>query len=239
MARSSCVELKDGKHETSSGGYCLGRANDPIILDNRGWAFGAKPNGVGWPSGHAEPSLRIVNEILNLIDNESIESISDFGAGIGQYKAAIKARLSSTMRLHGFTYDAYDGAGDIVESTKGAVQFFDLSIPLALKKSDWVMSLEVGEHVPRHFEPMVIRNLHHHNCKGIILSWGRVGQPGRQHINCHSKKYLIHVFEALGYTYDHDTSNIFRQKEDNWRWFVHNMLVFRRKHPVDCKDTGS
>ena len=39
-------------------------------------------------------------------------------------------------------------------------------------ESDWVLSLEVGEHVPSRYEDMYLRNLHAHNCKGIILSWG-------------------------------------------------------------------
>lgn len=57
------------------------------------------------------------------------------------------------------------------EYTQGFVEYFDLSMPLELPKADWVLSLEVGEHVPSNYEQaMLIRNLHHHNRKGVSLS---------------------------------------------------------------------
>ena len=37
------------------------------------------------------------------------------------------------------------------------LQWFDLTKPQALPKADWVMSLEVGEHVPHALESMVFR----------------------------------------------------------------------------------
>jgi hypothetical protein len=43
-----------------------------------------------------------------------------------------------------------------------------LTLPLALPITDWVLSLEVGEHVPSASEGMLIRNIHRHNCKGVI-----------------------------------------------------------------------
>lgn len=66
--------------------------------------------------------------------------MNDFGAGVGQYKAAILSRHPD------IAWNAYDGAGDIVEYTKGFVEYFDLTMPLELPRADWVISLEVGEH---------------------------------------------------------------------------------------------
>ena len=203
---------------TSTGGYCLGFGAHAFI---RGVA-GKR----GYPRGHVSASARVVSALSDLIRSEGIRSISDFGAGVGQYKAAVLSR-SSDLR-----YAAYDGAGDILESTDGYVEFFDLTLPLALPKTDWVMSLEVGEHVPNMYEAMVIRNLHHHNCKGLILSWAVLGQLGRNHINCHSNKYIISVFEELGYTYDNTAAASFRLKEDNYWWFEKSLMVFRRKTPA-------
>ena len=72
------------------------------------------------------------------------------------------------------------------EYTQGFVEYFDLSMPLELPKADWVLSLEVGEHVPSNYEQaMLIRNLHHHNRKGVILSWSVIGQGGHSHVNNH------------------------------------------------------
>ena len=49
---------------------------------------------------------------------------------------------------------------------------------------------------------MVIRNIHVHNTKGIILSWAILGQNGHRHINNHSQKYVLNIFEQLGYVLD-------------------------------------
>ena len=107
-----------------------------------------------------------------------MKSISDFGAGQGQYGAKLQVTNSES-----FLYRGYDGAGDVEVYTQGFVKRFDLTIPLDLPVSDWLMTLEVGEHIPSSHEGMMIRNLHAHNCKGLILSWAQIGHGGHFHIN--------------------------------------------------------
>ena len=74
------------------------------------------------------------------------------------------------------------------EFTKSFIGFADMTQKVAVPKGDWVLSLEMGEHVPNRFEAMVIRNIHAHNTRGVILSWARLGQPGNGHVNNHSRK---------------------------------------------------
>ncbi|KAL3893639.1 MAG: hypothetical protein SGPRY_014092, partial [Prymnesium sp.] len=69
-------------------------------------------------------------------------SISDFGAGVGQYGHALLS-LYSDLRWRG-----YDGAGNVRSFTNGFVSFFDLAVPLALPLSDWVVSLEACPPLP-------------------------------------------------------------------------------------------
>lgn len=57
-------------------------------------------------------------------------------------------------RRPGSRWAGYDGAGDIEEYTRGYVSYFDLTLPLALPRADWVVSLEVAEHVPIAHEQM-------------------------------------------------------------------------------------
>jgi len=196
-----------------------------------GWCYGPRRQGL-LPSGHVPASMRVLTAFSDFITSERLiaphafRSISDFGAGVGQYK---KATLAHSPNLK---YKAYDGAGDVVEHTDGFVEYFDLTLPLALERTDWVMSLEVGEHIPNMYEGMVIRNLHFHNCKGVILSWAIIGQGGKQHLNCHSNKYIIRVFEALGYTYQNKTADTFRRREGNHPWFEQSLMVFRRRAPL-------
>ena len=79
------------------------------------------------------------------------------------------------------------------------MSWFDLTFPnLSLPVADWVMSLEVGEHVPNVHEATLLRNLHAHNKCGIVLSWAATFN-GNGHVNPHSEFYLSTLLNDLGY----------------------------------------
>ena len=169
--RSSQRLLLDG------GGWCLGRmANATLFGSERVVQL---PKGISYklPGSHVEADELILSRLARLARIGEITnlSINDFGAGVGQYGHTLRSRHS------GVQWRGWDGAGDVVTYTGGAVSFFDLTLPLALPRADWVVSLEVGEHVPRSHELQFIRNLHAHNCRGVLLSWAWYG--GFQHVN--------------------------------------------------------
>ena len=119
---------------TSSGGWCL----DEIAIRKTKLLY--KKLAISVPKIHAGASQRVVTELANMIQQENITSISDFGAGVGQYKAAILNMRDENTSLSSLKeYNAYDGAGNVEEYTKGFLQFFDLTLPLALPRTDWVM----------------------------------------------------------------------------------------------------
>ena len=72
-------------------------------------------------------------------------------------------------------------------------------LPVVLPRRDWVISMEVGEHLPWNHEKMFGRNLHAHNCRGVILSWAQLSTWGHGHINNHMLEYVREIFEGLGY----------------------------------------
>ena len=111
------------------------------------------------PAAHVEADVLILEGIRALARNgRRTYSINDFGAGVGQY--------GHYLRREGLPWHGYDGAGDVEEYTDGFVKFVDLSLPtLALPRADWVVSLEVAEHIPRTHEWAVLRNLHAHACR--------------------------------------------------------------------------
>ena len=156
------------------------------------------------------------------------QSICDLGAGVGEYGHAFKA-IDQRIAWRG-----YDGAGNVEQYTRGFVRFVDLTIPLALPKADWVLSLEVGEHIPPTMEGMYLRNLHAHNCRGIIGSWAAPGQRGTGHVNLRDRKYVLQRFAELGYQPD----EVLRQKlvvsRHKWAWaqLRRNLFVVVRNHPV-------
>jgi len=219
------------------------------ILETGGWCYDipksqvVNVNGTNVDMDYRLPLHHVVaDEVLVSTLSESVllkedgsccHSLTDLGAGVGQYGHALRARLPK------LEYYGYDGAGNVEEFTNNYVKFVDLTQPLNLKQTDWVLSAEVGEHIPHKHEAQVIANIHAHNCKGVILTWAVPGQGGNGHINCHSNQYLIQIFEELGYTLNKDLSAALRAPRtgnQNW-WFLHSAMAFDRiTKPASCNE---
>mmetsp|Transcript_1858 Transcript_1858/g.3135 ORF Transcript_1858/g.3135 Transcript_1858/m.3135 type:complete len:254 (-) Transcript_1858:35-796(-) len=215
------IHLESPPLHLESGGYCLShrRIEQTLTLPDT--------RIINIPEWHVLPSDRIAETLGELFRAEGVISVSDFGAGVGQYGVYLKSHIP------GLIYQAYDGAGDIESYTNGFVKYSDFTQPLDLPVTEWVLSLEVGEHIPSKYEGIFIRNLHRHNCKGIILSWGVLGQFGENHINLHSNTYVMNIFHSLGYLRDFELEAKLRNPEGNYKWFVKSAMAFRRRH-VTC-----
>lgn len=148
--------------------------------------------------------------------------VASFGDGPGDYKRYIKA-LNVVK-----AYDAYDGAPFIEDTTNNEVSFLDLSVPVYhLSAYDWVMSVEVAEHIPREFESIYLENLVRHAREGIILSWARPGQVGHSHVNNRPVEYVKRQMRARGFKHDHAASSRLRSSAQA-EWLRNNINVFYR-----------
>jgi tryptophanyl-tRNA synthetase len=49
---------------------------------------------------------------------------------------------------------------------------------------DWIISLEVAEHIPEKYEAVYLDNIFRHAKEGIILSWAVPGQIGLSLVVC-------------------------------------------------------
>ena len=150
--------------------------------------------------------------------------VASFGDGPGLYKRELLKRGQVAL------YDAFDGAPFIESSVESnLVRFLDLSVPIYhLSKYDWIVSLEVAEHIPSEFEAIYVDNIKRHALEGIIISWAVKGQTGFSHINEQSNDYVISLFQAGGlFTYNHADSKFLRQNSTYW-WFKNNIMVFDR-----------
>merc|ERR1711959_250741 len=58
-------------------------------------------------------------------------------------------------------------------------------------QTDWVVSIEVGEHIEKAKEQAFLDNLATVARRGVILSWGVPGQTGYGHVNCQSNEYVV------------------------------------------------
>ena len=159
---------------------------------------------------------RAMNAFLR---NENASSVVDFGCGEGDY---VRCFLE-----HGFDCVGYDGNPDTPTLTKGVGQVLDLSEPFDLERTfDWVVCLEVGEHIPHQYEKTFIENLMRHTKKGIILSWALKNQPGAGHFNCQNNDYIKAIFARCGYTNDLEIEKTLRESA-SISWFKNTLMVFR------------
>jgi hypothetical protein len=167
------------------------------------------------------------SEISKFLIKEHCDNVVDFGCGMGLYVRDFNEVGLKTC--------GYDGNPATPEMTGGTCEIIDLSEDFDLgKKFDWVMSLEVGEHLPKKYEDVYINNLHKHAKRGIIMSWAVPGQLGDGHVNERDNSYIRSKFEALGYTEDLDAEKLFRKNCKLW-WFKKTMFCFR-KNDVEMDD---
>ncbi len=162
--------------------------------------------------------------LLNFFEIEGATSIGDFGCGMGDY---LKIFAENAIPCEGF-----DGNPATVELTEGLGSVHDLSRPLKLhKKFDWILSLEVGEHIPKKYERIFIENLVRHCCSGIVLSWAVKNQGGHGHFNEQDNDYIRAMVSRYGFESDFEVENTLRQHAGA-RWFKNTIMVFRKRNPV-------
>lgn len=152
--------------------------------------------------------------------NIDAKNIVDLGCGLGDYV--------KHFRANGLIADGFDGNPNTPELTGNVCGIRDLSEPIIFDEPyDWVMSLEVGEHLPPQYEDTFINNLHNNNKSGIILSWAIEGQGGYGHFNTRNNDYIKSKFAALGYVNDIDTENMMRANS-TLSWFKNTIMVFKK-----------
>lgn len=110
---------------------------------------------------------------------------------------------------------------------KPPCQWADLSEECQLGTWDWVLSLEVGEHIPAEYERVFVENLHRHNRDGIILSWAVPGQGGFGHVNEKPNEDVIEMVCGYGYRHNRAVSTWLREVS-TLRWFQNTLMLFER-----------
>lgn len=149
--------------------------------------------------------------------------VASFGDGPGRYKQLIL----DSKKVSG--YDAYDGAPYCDTTSDGRVKFLDLTLPqYGLPLYDWVMSLEVAEHIPVAYEEIYVSNVVRHAKEGIILSWAVPGQGGYSHVNLRTFAYVKDLMDKNGFSHDPAESEKLRSVS-TLPWLQKNVNVYRRR----------
>lgn len=122
-------------------------------------------------------------------------TVTELGAGVGLHQ---QAALDTGNVL---SWTAYDGMPDIETLTQGRVRWADLSVrqEARIVRSDYAMSLEVAEHIPKKYQDKLVANLDLANRHGLVISWSRWGSKasGHGHVNPRSPAEVREIFRPL------------------------------------------
>jgi cyclopropane fatty-acyl-phospholipid synthase-like methyltransferase len=163
----------------------------------------------------------LANAMSEFLIQQNATSVVDLGCGMGTY---VKTFLKNNINAKGFDGNPYTNA-----LTNYLCDTLDLSVPIVFPTQfDWVLSLEVGEHLPKEYEDIFINNLHVNNKHGIIVSWAVKGQGGIGHFNEQNNDYIKDKITSLGYISDIDTENKLRNVS-TLPWFKNTIMVFKKQ----------
>jgi hypothetical protein len=164
---------------------------------------------------------RLTQALNGFFIKENVKTLVDLGCGMGDY---VKFFIAN-----GIVCDAFDGNPNTEALTNGLGKVLDFSSTFDLeKKYDCVLSLEVGEHIPKEYEQIFLDNLIRHTDNLIILSWAIVGQGGSGHVNCQNNDYIINQMDQRGFEYDQLNSSFLRTQWSSAPWFNNTIMVFRK-----------
>ena len=106
----------------------------------------------------------------------------------------------------------------------------NLSQPILLDKKGIVICLEVGEHIPKQYQEILLNNLVNNCDKYLILSWAIRGQGGYGHFNELNNDEILPLIENLGFKYLKELSGEVRMvPEDKCGYFRNTLMIFEKK----------
>lgn len=156
--------------------------------------------------------------IINLFNEHEVMTVLDLGCGSGNYVAALNgddfvaAGLDGNLNTWKFNADCH-------------VQ--DLSSSFSNGKYDAVLSLEVGEHIPRQYESVFLDNVASHALKVVVLSWFPEPGHGLGHVNERGNEYIIGQMVQRGFYHMPAASGRLREAATLW-WFKSSLMAFSK-----------
>lgn len=165
-----------------------------------------------------QSSPKLAAWLANYLPKE--EHVIDFGCGNAFYlgelsKQGFKCTGVEGTKLNNFLHDN--------------VLIHDLTQPIHLVAKGSVISLEVGEHLPKSAEQTFLNSLAEHCTKHLIISWALLNQPGIGHINTQPQEYIIDQIRGRGFKLlPYKTMEARNNIDDNCDWFTRTLLIFER-----------
>lgn len=158
--------------------------------------------------------------VAGMLEEAGAQLVADFGCGSGEYTRYLLDR--------GFECHAYDGNPNTKQISGGIAETLDLTIRHDFDAAfDWIVCLEVAEHIPAEFEDIFLKNISENAESGIILSWAHPGQGGKGHVNEREPEYVESRLNEAGFVLDGARSEVLRERA-TIEWFQGNASVFLR-----------
>jgi SAM-dependent methyltransferase len=170
---------------------------------------------------HHVHSENLSQWIYDFCIKKKIQSVTDFGCGLGEYLAKLSPIVNNAIGVE----------GSIPKQAKFEyIIQGDLTTDLKSKAftSDLVISLEVGEHIPAEFMGVYLDNITSHAKTYLITSWAVRGQAGFGHVNCLDNSEIIPEFEKRGFKLlEKETEKARLVIEDKAHWFRNTLFIFK------------
>jgi len=157
-------------------------------------------------------------ELSKYFKERTVIGIADIGCGNGEYV--------EFFREVGLCAWGVDGN----PRTKEFCSFcdtFDITKDEELDESDWVLCLEVAEHIPPQHEQKLLDLLARTARTGIVLSWFPIEGHGIGHFNPRDNLYVQNKLSELGFTFLPEATERLRKSASLW-WFPLSLQVFQR-----------
>jgi hypothetical protein len=139
-------------------------------------------------------------------------TLLDVGAGVGEYGAFFLG-CKQERRPRWLGIDGSPNVTMLAATGPGRPLVREVNFckppPADLEVHDWTMSLEVGEHIPRHCLSNFVGILVNYSRLGVVLSWARPGQPGRGHVSPRSGTDVEAMMKERGFDKDANITEAF------------------------------
>lgn len=145
--------------------------------------------------------------------------IYDFGCGPGDY-------ISNLLLYFGQNVIGFEG--DPAYCDHYLIEHCDLTAfdYSKYKQPDLILSLEVGEHIPKEHESSFL-DLCAWTTEYSVISWAIPNQGGTGHVNCQTNEYIIDQMKQRGMQFC-DTKTNFLRSKSTLPWFKNTLMVFKK-----------
>jgi len=172
-------------------------------------------------TSHHIHSDNLSNWIVNFLKDNKEHQIYDFGCGLGDYL--------KDLYKNGFKNLKGIEADPMKTDYEFEILKLNLSEPINFEKKGIIICLEVGEHIPKEYQEILLNNIKNNCDKYLILSWAIRGQGGYGHYNELNNDEILPLIENLGFKYLEDLSNEVRLVPENKCGYFRNTLMIFEK----------